>query len=485
MWLAIVGCIATSSPNEEPPEQTRPVVAPGLEIATERVPNELALLARVTSTIERTVGFVARNGDTVLETPAWTVAADRPTELPILGLFPGDWTITARVDGEDDGQWSLTTVKPSPFVDSPTNDFVGGWPESEAICAAREQRSPAYTCTNRRGEPNFFVEMPFQTMFVRPLADGTLLAHPDGPDQLFHFDRLGREIRTLDFEDLLPGTRFDHVGIDEHESIEIVEGPWTGAWAVLTYTADDDIEKTGAGIIVYDPAEREVLWDWSAHGTPGDGVSVDPERLPYDRWGVDEYGEDWLHANALVHGTDADGDFFWMSLRHQDWIIEIRAPDGAITMQLGRGGDVTLTDGSDPDWFYHQHAPELRRRSDREFEVLVFDNGNERPGVEEPRTRIVEYLVDREAKIATRLRDFETAYFAAAAGDADRMPSGDHVLVTRAVGDPFVAELGIAPGVDVEAERRWVQAIPREGEVYRAEFFPSLYETGWSATTGW
>jgi len=471
-WALLLGC-TPSDPSM--PTQTRSTRIAGLEVTLERVPNQLGLLATVTSSSPRRVSFVAEADGSTLQTPGFEV--DGTLEIPILGLFPATWSLTALVDGTSDARWTLDTTRPADFVASPTNNFGRSFPEEETVCAARESREPAYACTNRRGEPNLYVPLPFDTMFVRPLADGSFLAHPDGGDQLWQFDRLGREIRAVDFDQLLRGTRFLHVGIDEHDTFEIIEGPWAGAWAVLTYTVDEDVDKLGAGIIVYDPRADEVLWDWSAHGAPGDGVSVDPERLPYDRWGVAEHDEDWLHANAVVHGTDAGGDFFWMSLRHQDWIIEIRAPSGAIAMQLGKDGDVDLLDGSAPDWFFHQHSPELRRRSDREFEVLVFDNGNDRPGTPEPRTRIVEYLVDREAKTATRLLDYATAFFAPAAGDADRMPDSDRLLVTRAVGDAFVAELGR------DGERFWVQSIPREGEVYRAEFFPSLYRTAWSAET--
>lgn len=495
MWIWTLWAACTPSPNEDPvdpAETVRPVEVPGLEVETERVPNLLALLATATSTVPRSIRFRAKAGQTVFETPEFAVAADIPTEIPILGLFPADWSITAIVDGKDDAQWSLTTERPSNFVESPTNDLVGGFPDEEAICAAREREIPAYVCTNRTGEPTLYVPMPLDeddeplvAMFVRPLADGTFLAHPENSERIWHFDRLGRDLGSLTFGRLQRGTEYLHTGIDEHDSIELLEGPWAGAWAVLTYTAEEESERRGAGIIVYDPVAREVLWDWSAHGDPTDGRPLDPLRLPWNRWGVDDgHGEDWLHANAIVHGTDVDGDFFWMSFRHQDWIIEIRAPSGEISMQLGRGGDVDLLDGGPADWFYHQHAPELRRRSDREFQVLVFDNGNLRPQGEE-RTRIVEYLVDREAKTAVRLRDFQTDFFAEAAGDADRMPQGTGVLMTRAVGESFVAELAIEEGTSSSGERRWVQFMPREDEVYRAEFFPSLYETGWQAKTGW
>ena len=59
------------------------------------------------------------------------------------------------------------------------------------------------------------------------------------------------------------------------------------------------------------------------HGERGDGASVDESKLPYSRTGLAPwYGDDWLHANAVIHSVDAEGnDFFWMSLRHQDWVI--------------------------------------------------------------------------------------------------------------------------------------------------------------------
>lgn len=474
-WWALVACVEPD--DGVPPQQTRITEVQGLKIEIERVPNPLAAVAQVTSGADRTLSFVATAGDRSLRTPEVSLRANVPTEVPILGLHAGRWTLQAEVDGQLDAQWSLETERPEDFVDSPTNDIQGGYSPDEAICASRESREYAYVCTNRSGEPTLYAPLPLNAMFVRPLADGTFLAHPDGGQHLVHFDALGRELDEIWADDLFENTTYPQGRIDEHDVVEIQEGPWTGAWAVLTATEED--ERIGAGIVVWDPVGRRVLWDWSAHGTPEDGVSIDEALLPSDRWGVQEHGEDWLHANALLHGTDAEGDFFWMSLRHQDWIIEIRAPSGAISLRFGLGGDVDLLDGDDADWFFHQHAPEWRRISDTEFEVLVFDNGNARPGTDDPRTRIVTYVLDRQARTATRRLDIETQFFAPAAGDADRMPTGDGILITRAVGEAFVAEIG------PDGSRRWVQRIPQEGEVYRAEFYPSLYDTAWFSRTGW
>ena len=59
------------------------------------------------------------------------------------------------------------------------------------------------------------------------------------------------------------------------------------------------------------------------------------------------------------------------------------------------------------------------------------------------------------------------------------MPDGESVMFVRAVGDAFIRE------VDPAGEVVWNQSVPEEGELYRAEFFPSLYETTWTYAAGW
>jgi hypothetical protein len=213
-----------------------------------------------------------------------------------------------------------------------------------------------------------------------------------------------------------------------------------------------------------------------------------------------EYGDDWLHANALTHGVDADGtDFFWMSMRHQDWVMRIDAPSGEIRWRFGYEGDFRLVDDLDAaapvdlpaqDYMFHQHAPELRRLPDGRIEMLLLDNGNERAdgrgglldGAAYSRAALFtldESTLQAELTWAYGDPSGPSRWFSAAAGDADRMPDGEHVLFVRSVGDAFIREVGPDGSV------RWNQAVPEEGELYRAEFFPSLYETTWWNSTGW
>ena len=470
------GFDGTTDPADDPqPTGTGDDVPIDIDLASNPT-NPLSVIATLESAEARTVHLAYGTGDTLdRRTPDITLEPGVPTEVLVLGLYPSQWAIAPVVDGVEGIRWQTATTFPAPLLETETTTVSGTYGPEEAICAAREAERPAYACTDREGRPTLFVALPENAMFVRPLSDGTFVAHPDGGSRFFQFDAAGRPVRDFSFGDLTGPTTYAHDAVDEHELIEIVEGPWTGAWAVITITWEDDIK--GAGIMVFDPDTKQILWDWSAHGAPNDGASIDPQ-LPHDRWGVQEHGDDWLHANALVHSVDDDGDFFWMSLRHQDWIIEIRAPEGTLTGRLGRQGGFTLTDRPDADWFFHQHAHELVRQPDGRIAALVFDNGNARPDDNEV-TRVVEYMVDREAQTAEIVFEHVAAWFAVAAGDADRSPDDSSVFLTRSVGQPFIAE------IDRNGERKWIQRFEGEGELYRSEWFPSLYETTWFSETGW
>jgi len=423
------------------------------------------------------------------------------TEIVLLGLSPGDWDAAVSVDGVVGPRQTVTTAVPAGYPPTTVTSSVpdGTWTEHEAICAALE--APAYVCTDRWAEPNLYIPLPGNMMFVRPLSDGTFLGHPDGPDYLYHFDVAGREIKRIRLEDL-SGTTFDHGWIDEHESLEITEGPWTGMWVVLTATWEEtnNADRIGAGLVVFDPDTLEVQWDWSSHGATGDNVSVDETKLPYSRSGLAPwYGEDWLHANAVTHAVDADGtDFFWMSLRHQDWVIRIDAPSGDIRWRFGYQGDFQLVDDldaasptplPDADFMYHQHAQELKRLADGRVEMLVLDNGNvradDRGNLFEPEySRAVRFVLDEDTMQAAVDWYYgepsgADQWFTPAAGDADRMPDESGVLFVKAVGDAFIRQ------VDLSGNVLWTQEVEGQGELYRAEYFPTLYDTAWWSQTGW
>lgn len=90
------------------------------------------------------------------------------------------------------------------------------------------------------------------------------------------------------------------------------------------------------------------VWTWSSFG------HLDTARHPMDV-------VDWTHGNGLAY-TPSDGALL-LSMRNQHWILKIDYANGtgsgAVLWRLGDGGDFTLANGTEFDWFYGQHFPTL------------------------------------------------------------------------------------------------------------------------------
>ncbi len=114
---------------------------------------------------------------------------------------------------------------------------------------------------------------------------------------------------------------------------------------------------------------RNPVWVWSSF----DHLDVNRHPMGFP---------DWTHSNAVIYSPDDKS--LILSIRHQDWIIKIDYDDGSgtgdILWKLGYQGDFTLHGGTAPqDWFYAQHDVNIiSPNSSGVFEVLLFDNGNQR-----------------------------------------------------------------------------------------------------------
>ena len=96
--------------------------------------------------------------------------------------------------------------------------------------------------------------------------------------------------------------------------------------------------------------------------------------------------QDWLHGNSIQLAGDGS---ILLSLRHQDWVIDINyangTGDGSVIWRMGNGGDFTMNNAvinplcSTPEqqqeyaWFSHQHDANFQ--SGGESVLSVFDNG--------------------------------------------------------------------------------------------------------------
>jgi len=128
------------------------------------------------------------------------------------------------------------------------------------------------------------------------------------------------------------------------------------------------ITVLGDGVIDLAPNYTPV-WAWSSF----DHLDVNrhPMKLP-----------DWTHANTVLYSPD-DGNVV-LSMRHQSWLVKIDYANGRgtgkILWRLGYQGDFTLLNSTSPaDWFFAQHSGSfVTSKSSGDFELALFDNGNDR-----------------------------------------------------------------------------------------------------------
>jgi hypothetical protein len=140
---------------------------------------------------------------------------------------------------------------------------------------------------------------------------------------------------------------------------------------LIVIAAQNQIESgvtvTGDVLIDLDQNHNPV-WVWSTFD------HLDVTRQPF--------GTDWTHTNSVAYSPDDKA--LIVSMRNQSWVIKIDYGDGQgtgkILWKLGKDGDFTLMNGTDPvDWFYAQHdANVVSTNSSGTFQLMLFDNGDNR-----------------------------------------------------------------------------------------------------------
>ncbi|MGB1699214.1 MAG: aryl-sulfate sulfotransferase, partial [Nannocystaceae bacterium] len=162
-----------------------------------------------------------------------------------------------------------------------------------------------------------------------------------------------------------------------------------------------------------------------------------------------------------------------VSLRHQNWIVDVDRATGDVRWILGDGGDFTLADGAEgpAEWFYSQHAPTM----ESDGTILVYDNGNERPDAPDSYSRAVRYLLDEDAMTATQVWSYPVEHYTIFLGDAVSLEDGGALVCAGGV-------LGTEPPADVLevqadplAPVRWRVSYGAKTVVYRAKRIASFY----------
>lgn len=515
LWVLTTALLTACEEGEDP--SSRPL-EPDATITTETNPDN-PFSTFVDVTVDQDVNVQVEHGlDGAFDrtTPEQAATAGEPLRLLVLGLEADrqhDLRLHAR-DGSRHWRSESLVVETDPLPDDfPACEVEFFIDESEftaeeVICINAffddDESRPVYFCIDRWGTPVSWLRHPDDEglQAVRALTDGGWASVGVIDSRIAVFDQAGA--LTVDHKHLwfAGKTRFQHDWIDTHETIEIAEGPWAGAVAFLTATVEPwdgpgEDWIVGEGIIVFDFHTNEVLWDWSVHGEQGDGHSIST-LLSYDRQGFVCVWPGWLHANALLHGLDEHGrDYFWISLRAQDWIIKIDAATDEVLWRFGYQGDFEFVDDLDAAnpvpldpvrFMYQQHAPEWQRRDGSRTRFLVFDNGvirpdaNGQPTALDRHSRVVEFELDEETMRATVNFEYGSPdpgspehFWSRMNGDADMLPGGDAVQFT--VGGsvpPWIAEVSYPGG-----EPRWRLTCGNTVPRYRVNYFPSLYDTTW------
>jgi hypothetical protein len=498
-----------TGPTDTAPKDTGEIaIITGTATVRDNPDNPFSAFVTVTLDLDATVSVAYGELELDHATPAVDVLAGVPTDILVLGLHAGT-KVALRADAAHGlARWSSD---PLAFT---TAELPTGWPTctptfsvdetdvdpDEVVCTqgALADGTDVYYCTDYWGEPVFSLRTPQSDslMSMEPLMDGSWASTSFTDSKLVFFDRNGQVVETLRPSALSGATRFEHEFIDSHEVYQIREGKWRGGVVFITgayeYLENGDY-KLGNGIVVLDPTTYDVLYDYSFQGDLSDGVSMDP-LLPYSRAGIGDYYQDWLHANAVLHGIDEDGrEYFLVSLKSQDWIVKLYADTDELAWALGYEGQFTLVDDIDAkkpveldpyQWPYHQHGMRFLDAKGPRLGLVMFDNGYPRHDEDGPNwtlqySRFVEMTIDLDTSRAEL--DFTYGkivgpdhFFSSTCGNALLLPDGE-----RAMG--MIGESNTIIEVSYpDGENRWGMRCDNiDWCSYQVHWFPSLYETTW------
>ena len=187
-------------------------------------------------------------------------------------------------------------------------------------------------------------------------------------------------------------------------------------------------EADSIGIWDQTTGENRIVWKLGDFASPADRTKPSSDvTLPgHHMWAGcdrDETVQDWSHGNSTF--VAGDGSVL-ASFRNMDQIISIAPDFQSIRWRLGGpGSDFTFPDPRDK--FYHQHAAVPIPNGN----VLLFDNGNFRPGKEGGwYSRALELELDLETMTARKVWEFRHApdIFSPCCSNVHRLENGNTLV---------------------------------------------------------
>jgi hypothetical protein len=345
-------------------------------------------------------------------------------ELRLFGLmFDTTYDCVALVTGEDEikvEQISFTTaLAPDLFPTfTASGDSSGSWLLFNNLDFCRFQTDEnVLIITDTTGRPRWYYSVP-ESM------DMDLDIHLISPNEIFFGGGWGRMDLNKPDTGIQRNINLSGETISErlapefglsfnHHSEPLGDGRRLSLTSSIN--ENEDMWWLGVGVELWHETDG-LLWSWDSQSAYDAGTlpgSDTPEKNPY-----------WANAAQLVDNDTA----VMLSMYLMKQLVKIDMESGEIVWTLGPEGDFRLVNTSGAplppsEWIYGTHAPEWD--GDR---VLVYDNGNSRPGGNE--TRVSEYEIDTVTMTATKLWSYtEDDWKHPILGDVDRLASGG-VLIT-------------------------------------------------------
>lgn len=295
---------------------------------------------------------------------------------------------------------------------------------------------------------------------IKPLENGNLLltiANENGFTEITIGGEIVQEFMAHDLE----------YPVFHHEAIKLPNGRYMTLSVDQTQVSVDWNPEpiTVMGDVIVEINEQgQVTWEWSTLD------HLDTTRFPGElsRNSGDPY--DWTHSNTLDYVEETNSVL--LSMRHQNWVINIDRDTGDILWRAGEDGDFTLeNEGAGASWFYGQHGAEMLD----DDVLLLYDNGNHRPGLqpEQWTSRGVMYQLDLTDMTAQQIWSYVTPYFTGFQGDANELSDGNVLLCAGGVDGAENPALLIEVTPTQPAEVVWMLEV--NFGVYRATQVPTMY----------
>ena len=193
---------------------------------------------------------------------------------------------------------------------------------------------------------------------------------------------------------------------------------------------DPPVPQEADTVGIWDQAtgENRIVWNVADFLSPSDRTvpesNADPPPKLWEGCGRDYDVQDWSHASSAHMARDGS---VLVSFRHLNQIVSVAPDFRSVQWRLGGpGGDFRFPDPSDK--FYRQHTAVPLDNGN----VLLFDNGNRRPGDEGGQySRALELQMDMKTMTAKKVWGYrhDPDIFAACCSSVERLENGNTLLV--------------------------------------------------------